>query len=284
MLNKKELLKRLQNDIKKLEKKIEHPNRYNLRAYATKTLIKSGIALDYAMPFILSTIIIFNLYSQSYNNPFTADDVEVKAKIQTIDTSTGIHNKKISFDYDYDNESTFQHSTAWTLNDYGIYERTITSYKIDNSIALNNIDKVLSMSKDEIEKSFVITNIEKMQKGILDLEDQLYIEDMIIITKVSEDPNNVKLECESSFEVISDLIIYLICSFFSGLVFKIAMGKCDRNIRGKLEEIESQCIPITSQDLIELKKILELKKANLDLLEIKKENIALDNSYKLKRK
>lgn len=284
MLNKKELLKRLQNDIKKLEKKIEHPNRYNLRAYATKTLIKSGIALDYAMPFILSTIIIFNLYSQSYDNPFTADDVEVKAKIQTIDTSTGIHNKKISFDYDYDNESTFQHSTAWTLNDYGIYERTITSYKIDNSIALNNIDKVLSMSKDEIEKSFVITNIEKMQKGILDLEDQLYIEDMIIITKVSEDPNNVKLECESSFEVISDLIIYLICSFFSGLVFKIAMGKCDRNIRGKLEEIESQCILITSQDLIELKKILELKKANLDLLEIKKENIALDNSYKLKRK
>lgn len=134
MKNNKYLLKQLTSDIERLQYKIEHRCISNVRSFVARTLIKSGIAIDYALPFIISSVLAYNnLISEGYN-PLHFDDVAVKAGIETIDTSSGVHIEHISFDFIYDNRL-IEYSTGWIINDNNLYERTVTSYKLNDEFS-----------------------------------------------------------------------------------------------------------------------------------------------------
>lgn len=268
MLTKEELIKNLKDDINNIEDKINNPDLYNHRTNSIRKLIDIGLLIDYALPFILAGICIFCASCLYGNPPFSKDKVIVKANVQTIDTSIGIYNKKISFDYKYDDEITFQHSTGWEKNDYGIYERIVTSYKIDNSININNKDEYLCLTKQQVENCFAIENIEKIQKNILGPEDSLYDNDMLYITSFKKDRNIVGIRKENSNEVKLANSIYLILTYFLGQKFKpLTDFLVGRHIKYKLGEMKKKYRKVSDLQLEELKNILEIKKANFALLE-----------------
>ena len=169
MRNGHELFNKLSKDVERLQNRIEHVKLYNIRNYVVKALIKSGIVVDYSLPFILTTIIIANLQISKGNAPFHIDEVAEKAKIETIDTSSGMHVERISYDFRYTDE-VLEHSTGWIINENGLYERTSTSYRLNNQIDLSDTEKVLSMSKEEIENILVVTNIKTIRKSSLALK------------------------------------------------------------------------------------------------------------------
>ena len=70
MKNNNELVEKLTKDVNTLENKIENRKLYNVRNFAIKALLKSGIALDYALPFILAAIIFANSQASKGNTPF----------------------------------------------------------------------------------------------------------------------------------------------------------------------------------------------------------------------
>lgn len=285
MLNEEKLIKKLASDISNLENKINNPDLYNKRTNTIRKLIDAGLLIDYSLPIILAGLCIFYASYLYGNTPFSEDIVSAKANIQIIDTSIGIYNKKISFDSEYDDEIIFQHSTGWEKNEYGIYERIVTSYKLDDVITLDNKDEILSMTKYQVENAFAIENVEKIQKNILGPEDNLYNNDMLYITYFEKDENLVGTRKENAKEIGLTNLIYLILTFFVGKKFRpITDFLIGKHIKYKLGEMKLKYKEIDNWKVEELSNILELKKANFALLEDNYEEEKDIKTYKIKRR
>lgn len=283
MLNNQKLVKKLTKQKKQLENHINHRKLYNIRNTIIKALIKSGIAIDYALPFILSSVIVASVQASNGDLPFKADEItnKEKASVETIDTSNGIHVEYTSYDFDYKDE-VLQYSTGWIINNKGLYERTVTSYKLNNTIDLSDTEKVFSMTKEEIENSLEITNIKTIQKNILQAEDEIYNEDaLIIINHYTQNEEKAVTRTETALENFANSIVFLSLSFCLGLGFlvakKIFIKTC---ISDGLKKCESKYRIVTKEELNKLKEILELKEKNLELLTSNKNN---DYPYKLRR-
>ena len=266
MMTRNSLLKKLKNDVRELEYKVFHRRLYNLKNSIIYILIKSGLILDRILPFIISATIVLNS-NYKKGETLAIDEVEEKAKIEKIDTSSGIHNEKMSFDYEYD-ESCFQHSTAWFVNQYGLYERTLTTYNIDKSINLEDTESILKMTKEEIEDKLTIYNIERIQKNSLTEEDKMYDEDMLIIINNVESEKDIIIREETNLENIASILLIIVRTYIFGIIFTLIKKLVIKTyIKDKLNSIEPKCRPVTEKEIEELKRILALKKENLSLLE-----------------
>ena len=279
-MKQKELLHKLRNEIKNLDNQINHRFSINFQNFIMRMVIKMGIKLDTCLPYILSFFFMF--YVSSYTkmkNPFTIDIETVKEKVQTMDTSNGYHLEKTSFDYNY-NDRKFSHSTKWQVNEYGLYERIVTTYRIDDSIDLMDLDSIFKINKEELDNSLIITNIEVIQKNELKEEDQIYNEDVLIVINSYENDNNTIQRLESTDDYLAGLLAYFFFSFsagfFVGKIKKIVFKNCIKDELGKLLT-KYKIIKYNEQELNELKHILELRKENLSLLETDN-NSDIDNS------
>ena len=116
MLTKRNLVYKLKKETKELENQIKYRKLYNIRNYGIQLLIKSGIALNHALPFIVAAIIIGHSKLMEEGNPFKIELVGQKANLETIDTSNGKHIKNISYDFDYD-DKILEYSTGWIINE-----------------------------------------------------------------------------------------------------------------------------------------------------------------------
>ena len=199
MIDNNELMKKLTKDANRLQNKIEHRKLYNIRNAVVRSLIKSGIAVDYALPFIIVAMIIANAQTSKGNAPFRVDEIVEKAGIETIDTSSGIHLEHLSYDFDYDDEL-IEYSTGWIVNEQGLYERTVTSYRLNDDIDLENKEKILEMTKDDIDNALVITDIKTVKKNALNPEDQIYNSDAIIVIDHSESEEKTISRLETKSE------------------------------------------------------------------------------------
>lgn len=263
MSDRNKLVNILTNDIKQLENKIEHRKFYSVRNFVVKSLIRSGIAIDYALPYILATILVFQYQASRGNIPFRFDDIKVRTGIETIDTSTGIHLEHISeaFDYDY---VILEHFTGWSINDDGLYERVVTSYRMNFEIDLSDIKNVLFMSKDEIDNIFEVFDVQTINKTNLNYEDSVYNEEAIILISQVYSNDNIITRKESLGENVFNSLAFLLGVFLLGSCFK-NIAKCfiKIDIRDRLKVYESLFNEINLQ---ELEKILEIKKQNLALI------------------
>lgn len=284
MKNKNKLVKKFTKDVNKLESRIKYRKLYNIRNFIISILIKSGIAIDYALPFMLSAIIWFSSKNIKGNTPFYLDEVTKKANVKIIDTSSGIHLEHISYDYDYE---LIEHSTGWLVNDKGLYERVVTSYRLNDEIDLNNTEKIISMTKEEIEKILVITNVRKIQKNFLTPEDSIYNEDaIIVINNIESETESIKC-LESKSENTIETILYIIQVFGFGTLYKEALDKIIiKKVSNKLKECESAYRQISKKELEAMRKLLIMKKENLALINGSYKNNILYKkcSYKLRKK
>ena len=266
MLNKSDLIKKLEKDIKETENKIEYKNLYNVRNFIIRGLLKTGIAVDYALPYILSGIIIFNVLEAKNKTPFIVDQIPVKASVETMITSTGIESTVTSFDYKYDIKA-LQYSSGWKENESGIYERTITDYDIGLFTDLSNKQEIFSQTKSELDNKYNIENCVTVKKGMLDEEDLLYKDEMIIIKESYIDNENVKIKTETLVDNILSTSASVIGCYLIGIMYNdINKLYLKKSLKNTLNNIQSKYKKITLGDLNNLKRILELNKENLELL------------------
>ena len=141
------------NEIDELKFQMNHRKLYNFRTFLIRFLAKMGLAVNKWFPFILAYTMVFNSSIYKKNKPFRRDMISKPAYIQSVDTSKGVHREDICSEY---KETMFEYSTAWSMNNIGLYQRTITSYKVNDKIDLNNLDEVLNMTKEEIDGALKI--------------------------------------------------------------------------------------------------------------------------------
>lgn len=284
MIDNNELMKKLTKDANRLQNKIELRKLYNIRNVVVGSLIKSGIAVDYALPFIIVAMILANAQISKGNAPFRVDEIVEKAGIETIDTSSGIHLEHLSYDFDYD-DKLIEYSTGWIVNEQGLYERTITSYRLNDAIDLENKEKIFEMTKDDIDNALVITNIKTVKKNYLTPEDEIYTSDAIIVIdhSKSEEETITRLETKSENFWFSLLYIVLVLCYGNNIRFleKIFVKTY---IRDKLREYEPSFRKINKEELDTMKEILKIKQENLSMLNSDNNTSGIDGySYKLRR-
>lgn len=279
MKNRQELIKKLSSEVKSLSNQIEHKSLYNARNFVIKILIKCGIAIDYALPFIVVAIIIFYRNEAKGNTPFLIDEITEKASIETIDTSTGYHLETTSFDYDYDKEE-LEYSTGWIINEYGLYERKSTIYKVNKDNYINNIEDIFAMSKEEMDNLFTITDMKTISKKNLEPGDEIYNEDAFIITNHFESEEETMTRSETTGENVLFSLLYIIVVLLWGNSTKQFMKIFVKTyIRDRLKEYEPMYKIITPKEIETLKEILAMKKENLILLDESAKSI----SYSLRK-
>ena len=283
MIDNNELMKKLTKDANRLQNKIEHRKLYNIRNAVVRSLIKSGIAVDYALPFIIVAMIIANAQTSKGNAPFRVDEIVEKAGIETIDTSSGIHLEHLSYDFDYDDEL-IEYSTGWIVNEQGLYERTVTSYRLNDDIDLENKEKILEMTKDDIDNALVITDIKTVKKNALNPEDQIYNSDAIIVIDHSESEEETITRLETKSENFWHSLWYIVLVLSYGnnvrLLEKIFVKTY---MRDKLREYEPSFRKINKEELDKMKKILKMKQENLSMLNNDNNSSIDEYSYKLRR-
>ncbi len=279
MKNKEQFYKRLVKQEKSLQNKIEHQKFYNIRNLAIRALLKSGIAIDYALPFLMSSIIVGTIQAKLGVTPFIVDNKVLFPSIETIDTSSGLHLENISYDVSYDEES-IEYTTGWKINKYGLYERTSTSYRISKDIDITNIEKLLSMSKEELDAALIVTNIENIYKETLSSDDMIYNQDAIIVINNSKSNDEYMIGKEPVTANVFYTILFIIVSSILGVGFKkIGNILIKTKIRDKLREYQSYFHKLNSADLKEIEKILQVTKQNLALLAESTPNINESDSY-----
>ena len=284
MYSRSGLVNMFSRDVKTLENRIKHRKIYNILNFIVKLVLKSGIAIDYMLPFMLASFMVANLHSAKGNAPFRVDEITEKASIETIDTSNGIHLENVSYDFSYDDEL-IEHSTGWIINDKGLYERTVTSYRISDEIDFSETDKILSMSKEEIENILVITNVQTICKNTLTPEDKIYAEDALIIINhyKSDDETIVRQETlsENLLYSIGFIVMVLLCGNTLRNIEKLFVKTYIRDILKSYEPLFRQ---INKKELEKMRRILEVKKQNLAMIGETSNNNEENEVYSLRLK
>ena len=279
MKSKIDLIKKLSSDIKSLENKIKHRKIYNIRNFVVNIVLKGGIAIDYALPFLLTAIVIYYSRNAKGDAPFHIDEITEQVSIETIDTSNGIHLEHRSFDYSYDDEL-IEYSTGWITNEKGLYERTVTSYRISDEIDKIETDKIVSMSKEEIEKLLVVTNMQTIRKNTLTKEDALYHSDALIVVNHSKSEDETITREETTSENVWNSILFIIMVLCWGNnVRNIEKLFVKTDIRDRLREYESLFRQMKKEKLETMKKRLVVKKQNLIMLKETANNIDESEGY-----
>ncbi len=159
----------------KIRKHLLNRRKINCLNLVKKGLVKGLIGVDYALPFIIAGGITLGKYVADDKTPFVRNDVVEKASVEVVDDSLGGHLEKTSFDYNY-NDLTFEHSTGWKKDEYGLYEKTVTSYMTEG-IDFSNPKEILSLTEKEIGDKFIVSNIKTEKKSVLTDEEKLDTEE-----------------------------------------------------------------------------------------------------------
>lgn len=252
-----------------IQDKIDNYQKYNEINYIRRKIVKTGLVINYALPFILSAIILFSISKKTNNTPFIIDNVEEKEKIELIDSSNGYHEENIC--YGENNNSKIEYSEKWKKNEYGLYERKVTSY-IMYDIDINDRKTIFSMSKEELENNLIKLSEEIFTKPYLEEKDKSFMEDCVIITRIVE-TENIKKEKESKGKNIIFTLLYIAMFFIIGNSIKLISRVLIRDkITNKLKEIDYKYIEIDEKQLEKLKEILKIREENINLLNIEKED------------
>lgn len=285
MKEKDKIVNKFSNEVDRLEKHLKYRTLYNYRNLVIKCLIKSGIFLDYAFPFILSTLVI--LYCKMDGNlPFYMDDIKEYVNFETIDTSSGVHMENTSldsFDYDYDS---IEYSTGWVINDFSLYERVVTSYRISDEIDLSSVDNILAMSKENIDKMLVTTNIKTICKNKLDDEDKIYDEDTVIVVRhFKSDEDFVQRKETFSENALNSTVFILVVLLLSASLGVMKEIFIKTYFRDKLSKCEPLFKTISKKEMEDVKGMLDIKKESLLMLGGQMDDSINDEYlYELRRK
>lgn len=267
MITKKEIYNHLNNEEKELNEKVSNIRLYNLKNFFRRRGVDAVFVLHKATPFVLATIIASSTFPMlSTKKPFHKDTIIEKAYIQSINSSTGYNYQRSSFDYKYDTNR-LEYSTGWTLDENNLYTRTLTTYQIDDSIDLRDLDSLLSKTEQELRESLYITNIEKISKPELTKEDEMFNEPAVIITRSFTSDELFYEREENTGEDLWTSVLYISYIAIIGLgLASIRNTIFKRKAEKELEKLKLKYRRISAEEIEELKELLLIKQENLKLL------------------
>ena len=266
MLSKKELLLNLKKDLKKLDAKVNHPHLYNGKIRVKKFLLGTGMSLVLCIPTIIG-VTATHYTTQAINMiPFKTDLVTIEESVGTITTSNGYYMEEKILGYDTSIENSLISSTAWQQNAEGNYERYETTYNFAN-LDLSDPESIFKMSEEELKELVEITNQAKITKNKLTEDDEIYNEDVIVITYSYKDKNTKGEIVENEDrKVLTILLTLLILAGYVALTKKVAKFILKKLPSERIKEKKDSYIYITEKEIEELKELYLTKKANYDLL------------------
>lgn len=266
-MNNNLLIETLLKQRNEIQDKIDNYQRYNEINNIKRKIVKAGIAINYALPFILSSIILISISKKTNNTPFIIDEIEEKEKIELIDSSNGYHDENIY--YNEDNNSKIEYLEKWKKNEYGLYEKKITTYMIYN-VDINDRKKIFSMSKEELASHLIKISESIITKPYLEEKD-FFLEDCILLTRVNETGNTKKVKETKEANFLFTLL-YIAIFFIIEKNIKLVDRIILRNkITNKLGEMEYNYREIDEKQLQELKEILKIREENINIINMGKE-------------
>lgn len=278
---KNKIVEKFTNEVDELKFQMNHRKLYNFRTFLIKFLARTGKSINKWFPFVLSYAMVLNLNMYKKNKPFCRDMVSKPAYIQSVDTSKGVHREDICSKY---NPTEFEYSTAWILNDMGLHQRTITTYKVSNKIDLNNLDEVLNMTKEEIDEALKIIDVKVITKRELTDSDKVYDEDVLTITQYIKSKDEEVLRLETDFEIMCHTALFIsIVYMCTGVLVGIKKILIKNVIDDKLDAVIAAHKYISVDDYRRMRKILEIKQTNLALVQEEETNLN-ENVRRIKRR
>lgn len=265
LMSSNKIVREFTKDVNDLQFKIEHRKLYNTRTFLIRFLIKSGMALNRSFPFILSSALVLNSNSYKENKVFQRDVVSKPGYIQSIDMSNGSHEENACAN---NGRNMVEYSTGWSINNQGLYERTVVSFNVNKKINLKNLDDILKMTEEELKELLTVSNVKTITQRELSEEDKMYDEDTVIVTQYVKSKDVEVLRQETSKENFEHSMA-CICStcLFAVWFIKIKKFLIKTVIEDKLEDSLTMHRYIYEIELEDLENILETKKDNLSLLQ-----------------
>ena len=259
----KDIVITLEKSASSFNKKVEDCNEHKIKYNIISSLLKVGIALDYIIPFIVSTVLMFNLFKYIEKTPFAKDTKKKYASSYSMFTSNGYEKEVISYEEKFENNS-IEYSSPWTINSNNLYERNVVVYKFNSKYL--DYNQIFTMSNEELMSNYEVFDYKKIQKSSLSMEDHIYDEETVTINRVNNKKYSKEVK-ESTLEVLIDTLLFafnvLLASYLIDRVKNIFIKE---TIGDKLKKIYKKYKPITEKDLECAKKILEVRKENLDLV------------------
>lgn len=249
------LEKNIINDINHNKKIIKYHKLYSVRSLIIKLLLKSGIFLDYAYPYILSILIMLNIGFYKKNKPF---DYKSANKIITESIYYSNNNTEINYNDDitYDNDYLI-YRTPWELVDGKFISKETTFVLNQNEQNKSILPSLLKMDYDEIKSLFETKSIKTIYKNNSNSDDALVT---VIIHDETLSPKSVK-------KIDSYSVLYIILVFLEGLGIskfnKIIFKNC---IRNKLSELDKEPIIYTKKEINMIKEIIKNDRQNLEYI------------------
>lgn len=277
-MQRNKIINKISVNIENCEKIVNDYQSYNKKVKLIKKYSKAGIIASYIIPYAVSLPILTSIKTENSNNPFTIDMITEPKIIEVIDTSNGTHIEHISDDYKYD-DSSLEYSTGWKLNDNGLYERQLIVYDVDDNYNLDDIEKIFSMSKEEIDSTFDIDTYKTICKKNLNPEDYYYDEDGFIIKNHVESKEKISRK-ESTEDYVFNLIGIFFATFIVGSLVGIIDNKFElllERARKKLKKCGNSYKEVNIFDVEKAKKLLDIYQSNMALLNDSYEE---DDEYK----
>ena len=120
------------------------------------------------------------------------------------------------------------------------------------------------MTKEEVEAKLNIIDIKTIQKNVLNEEDKIYDEDMLIVTRSTEDEDDFKMRNETFFENILDVGFWIALTIVFGATINVINKKLFK-LDEKLKAID-ESIVIEKVDVSTISEVLKVKKHNLEMI------------------
>ena len=262
MITKEEIYNHFNQEVVDLEQKIKNIKIHNLKSFWKRSEIKTILMIHRLLPFALATMIISSSNTLENRKILKRNYINGKSQILSTDRLTEYHHEFSTLNHQ-NNINKIEYTTGWSSNKDNSYSRTIITYEIDNNIDLTDLSSIQNKSKEELEKSLHIIDVQTITKTELNADDQLYREPVIIITRnfLPENKNQKKEE------ILFSLLYIILITFLGTGINTIRRIILQERIETKLKKLLVRYKKIEESEIAELEEILAIKKENLNLLE-----------------
>ena len=251
----------IRNNIKHNQNIINNPKIYSVKSIIIKLLIKSGIILDYAYPYILSALILLN---SSYFKSSNLNKFESKTKTRVEEIYDNHNNYVINTNIDefLSNKDLIIYTTPWELIDNRYVGTKIILTININYLNEKNIPKILQMNYDQLLLHF-----------------NVYSKETIYKDNSNEEENTITIIYHSTIDNKKDIIknklnilLYLTLNILGGLgLSKVNKIIIKSKTKDKLNELDNEPVIYGKDEINRLNDIIQNEKDNLEFINNKQD-------------
>ena len=263
-LKKKELILKIQKEIKQLEFNLKHSKLSNLKINLLRTWKIYLLTLQAIAPYVLAATITFGAFSSFVSIPFYRENKKKKLQMKEVIDSFG----NIRYEQQYEKFSnasgTISYVDKWEKRDDGLYTRKVSEYsfgKIEESIVRKIVSDGDFTTLDDI-FGFPINLRTEIRNNLTEEEirTQPYLEAVIY----SRDDNDFIIVKESVDSNMGLTAIWIFAACLAEIVIiNFRSWLSTFNFKDSLDRIKEEYPLIDTDELI---KKLEIKQSNYNRL------------------